>query len=241
MSFLFSSLLWFLPLAGLPVLIHLINLLRHRRIRWAAMEFLLQSQKRNRTWVILKQLLLLLLRIVAIAAVVLMAAQPQVRNTIGAMLGGGKTHHIVLVDDSFSMSDHWGDTTAFDQAIAAVGRLGNHLSHQGGQQEMTVLLFSQVARGGKGARMVLDREPVTSAFKEVLDGKLLTLKHASALALGPADGLAMIEQNIRGEWGDAASVVYLVSDFRDKDWAEAMAAACAKSLLELNGAGAQIQ
>ncbi len=48
--------------SALPVLIHLINMMRHRRVQWAAMEFLLASQKKNRTWVMLKQLLLLLLR-----------------------------------------------------------------------------------------------------------------------------------------------------------------------------------
>src|SRR5580704_17267458 len=122
MSFAYPSLLCFLPLVGLPVLIHLINLLRHRRVRWAAMEFLLQSQKRNRTWVILKQLLLLLLRMAAVAAVVLMAAQPRARNTLGALLGGGKTQHIILLDDSFSMSDRWGDTSAIKLAVDAVAR-----------------------------------------------------------------------------------------------------------------------
>ena len=72
-SFVYESLLWWgLPLVGLPVLIHLINLMRHRRVQWAAMEFLLQSQKRHRKSVLFKQLLLLLLRMLAIAAVVLM-------------------------------------------------------------------------------------------------------------------------------------------------------------------------
>src|SRR5690606_8367227 len=66
-SFVFESLLWWgLPLVGLPVLIHLINLMRHRRVEWAAMEFLLQSQKRHRKSVLFKQLLLLLLRMAAI-------------------------------------------------------------------------------------------------------------------------------------------------------------------------------
>ncbi len=46
--------------AALPVLIHLINMMRHRRVKWAAMDFLLQSYKRNRNWIFLKQLLLLL-------------------------------------------------------------------------------------------------------------------------------------------------------------------------------------
>ena len=55
-TFLYSPLLWGLLIVGAPVLIHLINLLRHRRVDWAAMEFLLASQKKNRTWVILKQL-----------------------------------------------------------------------------------------------------------------------------------------------------------------------------------------
>ena len=59
------SFLYPLPIAlspdliALPMLIHLINMMRHRQIEWAAMEFLLVSQKRNRTWVMLKQLLLL--------------------------------------------------------------------------------------------------------------------------------------------------------------------------------------
>ena len=73
--------------------------------QWAAMEFLLESQKKNRTWILLKQLLLLLLRMAAVAAVVLMVAQPQSAQPAGRLvLGGSKTHHIVLLDDSFSMS-----------------------------------------------------------------------------------------------------------------------------------------
>ena len=84
-----ESLLWLgLPLVGLPVLIHLINLLRHRRVEWAAMEFLLVSQRKHRRWIILKQLLLLLLRMAAVAMIVFMAAQPLLRAQWGAMFGG---------------------------------------------------------------------------------------------------------------------------------------------------------
>ena len=49
--------------AAAPVLIHLINMMRHRRVKWAAMEFLLQSYKKHRNWIWLKQLLLLAMRI----------------------------------------------------------------------------------------------------------------------------------------------------------------------------------
>ena len=43
-TFDFMTLLWWgLPFAAAPVIIHLINLLRHRVVRWPAMEFLLAS------------------------------------------------------------------------------------------------------------------------------------------------------------------------------------------------------
>ena len=46
-------------LVSAPILIHLINRMRFKRIRWAAMEFLLKSQKRNRRRLIIEQLILL--------------------------------------------------------------------------------------------------------------------------------------------------------------------------------------
>ena len=67
-SFAHPALLWGLALVGVPVLIHLINMFRHRRVEWAAMEFLLASQRKNRTRVVLRQLLLLLMRMATIAA-----------------------------------------------------------------------------------------------------------------------------------------------------------------------------
>jgi hypothetical protein len=237
MSFVFGPLLWFLPLAGLPILIHLINLLRHRRIRWAAMEFLLQSQKRNRTWVMLKQLLLLLLRMLAVAAVVLMLAQPRATNSLAALLGDSKTHHIVILDDSYSMSDHWADTSAFKLAKDAVNRLGAQLTQQSGQQEFTLLLFSQASRRGEGLQTLFNREPVDADFKDQLDGKLAALEPSESAA-GPGEAFAAVDQIMHAE-SDSATTVYLVSDFRAKDWNNA--AGLRKAMLELNKDGAQLQ
>ena len=77
---------------------------------------------------------------------ILMLAQPRARNSLAALLGGSKTHHIVILDDSYSMSDHWADTSAFKLAKDAVNRLGTQLARQSGQQEFTLLLFSQASR-----------------------------------------------------------------------------------------------
>ena len=49
-------------LVSVPIIIHLINRMRFKRIRWAAMEFLLKAQKRTRRRLIIEQLLLLALR-----------------------------------------------------------------------------------------------------------------------------------------------------------------------------------
>ncbi|MCA9107647.1 MAG: BatA domain-containing protein, partial [Planctomycetales bacterium] len=90
---------------ALPVLIHLINLFRHRRVKWAAMDFLLQSYKRQRNWIRLKQLLLLLSRIAALVLALMMLGQVGCDNEqLSGVLGGRTVHHYVLVDDSFSMN-----------------------------------------------------------------------------------------------------------------------------------------
>src|ERR1700689_5135692 len=86
-----------------PILIHLINRMRFKRVRWAAMEFLLKSQKRNRRRLIIEQLILLLLRIL----LVLLAAFLLARYLYSGMQDQSGTQHFVILDDSLSMTDHW--------------------------------------------------------------------------------------------------------------------------------------
>ncbi|MFM8215347.1 MAG: BatA domain-containing protein, partial [Pirellula sp.] len=50
MQFAYSPLAWGFLLVLVPLLIHLINLVRHKRTPWAAMEFLLESYRKNRRW-----------------------------------------------------------------------------------------------------------------------------------------------------------------------------------------------
>jgi len=98
-TFDFLPLLWWgLPFAAAPVIIHLINLLRHRKVPWAAMEFLVASQRKYRTRVLLKQILLLLLRVAAVLGIVLALAQPRWKTALGRMLGGARTAHVVLLE-----------------------------------------------------------------------------------------------------------------------------------------------
>ncbi|MCX7426625.1 MAG: BatA domain-containing protein [Planctomycetia bacterium] len=218
-SFLYPPLVWGLLLAGLPVLIHLINMMRHRRVRWAAMEFLLVSQKKNRTWVLLKQLLLLLLRAAAIATLVLAVAQPLVRNELGILFGGSRTHHVVLLDDSFSMSDRWAGTSAMDEAKSVVQRIGAMAQERIEPQRFTLLRFSQAGRVGRDTQPDMLEETVDSEFTDLLAAKLHAIA-ASQSAAGPGEAIHSIDQ-LLGESDDENRIVYLISDFRARQWDQA--------------------
>ena len=59
-------------LISAPIIIHLINRMRFKRVRWAAMEFLLKAQKKSRRRLIIEQLILLMLRCLLVALTALL-------------------------------------------------------------------------------------------------------------------------------------------------------------------------
>src|SRR5207249_622944 len=89
-----------------PIIIHLINRMRFKRVRWAAMEFLLKSQKRNRRRLIIEQLILLALRCALVCLAGFLLAR-----FLGAGFAEGfrpqNTVHLVVLDDRLSMTDQW--------------------------------------------------------------------------------------------------------------------------------------
>jgi len=267
---------WGLPFAAAPVIIHLINLLRHRKVPWAAMEFLLASQRKYRTQVLLKQILLLLLRVAAVAGIVLALAQPRWKTALGRMLGGARTAHVVLLDDSYSMGDlsadgRIGDTRCFDRGRLVVERICAELAAAPGQQEVAIGRFSAFdgKEVGSGDRLAgtagLDRDrqkerqqenasPTAQpqAAQERFDIRLqavtprlvqevrdeLAGRTPSAAASGPRAAVAAAAELLGGGTG-AANVIWLVSDFRLKDWKSADETA--SLLRQLSDAGCELR
>ena len=217
MTFSFQSLLTFgLPLIALPLLIHLINLRRHRRVEWAAMDFLLESQKRNKKWIFLRQLLLMLLRTAAIALTVMMLAGPVLQFQWGRFFGKGTTHHLVLLDDSYSMSDRWDRSSAFAEAKRVVEQLLDQATQQPGDQKLTLLRFSQAGdltagAGGEDLEQPLDRQ----SYEEIV-GKLEKLSVAESDA-GPMVAI-QAALGLPEPTEDETRIVYLISDFRKQQW-----------------------
>jgi len=218
-------------------LIHLIDMTGRRRVQWAGMEFLRQSRKRNRARVLFKQLLLLLLRMTALAAVVLLMAQPRVQGRWGRFFAGARTHHIVLLDDSFSMSDRWKDTDAFSEAKKALGRIAAEAARQTGVQTFTLLRFSRAARPMRPTKADWIGEPVGGDFADRLEA-LCEPWRATQTAVGPLAALKAASQWL--DPGDGRRcIVYLISDFRAREWGNADE--LRRELLKLNAGGAEIR
>ena len=88
--------------AAAPVIIHLLVRRRLRRVRWAAMDFLMDAQKRSRRRVQLEQLILLLLRCLAAVLLAALLARPfALPGGWGSWFGGiQRTERIIVLDDS---------------------------------------------------------------------------------------------------------------------------------------------
>ena len=87
MTFLAPALLFALPLALLPVIIHLIHLYRRRQVKWAAMMFLQMAQRMNKGLSRLRQILILAFRVLAVAAILFVITRPMAGGLLG--LTGG--------------------------------------------------------------------------------------------------------------------------------------------------------
>src|SRR5262245_53398180 len=221
MQFVHQALTWGFLLALLPLLIHLINMMRHRRVRWAAMEFLLASYKKHRKWIWLKQLLLLLARIAAVMFVVAMLAQLKTRDQWLAIFGGRVTHHYVVLDDSYSMSDRVAGASAMDAAKTVISTIVGRAAQEDSLQKLTLITYSQAraviadAKGPAEQAADFNAEPINSNFDLTLERKLHTFD-ATQLSVGPQDALAVLRQ-LFSQSKDETNIVYLLSDFRQKD------------------------
>src|SRR5690349_15815022 len=118
MTFLTPLLAWGMLLGAIPIIIHLLNRRRFRRVEWAPMRYLKLTIQRNRRRIQIEELILLLMRIAALVLLFFYLARPVLNPTgLEHWLGsGGRSSQVVVVDDSTSMSYAAGDASAFQWA-----------------------------------------------------------------------------------------------------------------------------
>ncbi|MDA0753029.1 MAG: BatA domain-containing protein, partial [Verrucomicrobia bacterium] len=103
MTFLQPILLFGLPLILVPVVIHLLNRLRHRTQQWAAMRFLVAASRSSVSKAKLKQFLILLFRTLAVLMLILFLARPLSGGWMGWAFASAPDTVLILLDRSSSM------------------------------------------------------------------------------------------------------------------------------------------
>jgi hypothetical protein len=113
-TFLSSFFLWALPLAAIPIVIHLLHRRRRQVVRWGAMQLLLESVPDKRRIWHLNDFLLMLVRALVVAAVILAFARPEVRS--GLLTGKAPGRDVILIlDSSLSTGRLQAGVPVFDQ------------------------------------------------------------------------------------------------------------------------------
>ncbi len=105
MIFLNPAVLFGLLAASIPVIIHLFNLRKLKKIEFSTLTFLKELQKNKIRKIKLKQWILLALRVMIILFVVMAFARPTLKSfQIGGTTSAAKTTAVFILDDTFSMS-----------------------------------------------------------------------------------------------------------------------------------------
>ena len=201
MSFLSPYLLFALPLAALPVIIHLIHLHRRRTVPWAATMFLLLAQKMNRGFSKLRQFLILAARVLAVLGLIFVISRPLAGGWLG-LTGGAPDTVLVLLDRSASMEQQ-NLATGISKRSAALKKMADGIEGMFGSNTKVVLIDSatNAATEISNVQAMVD-VPVTAATDSTSDLPAMlqaALDYLTANSLGRTD-------------------IWIASDLRQSDW-----------------------
>lgn len=220
-------------LVSAPIIIHLINRMRFRRIKWAAMEFLLKAQKRMKRKLIIEQLILLLLRCLLVFLVGMLLARFKWFTPLEGQESRA-TAHVVILDDSPSTADAFTidgkPTTAFEQAKQQVAeRIAPAAAQANTPQSMDVLLLSDLRQPNDdpGTQKTSPTVPKPRTFERLNDAAISDMKaylhnvQASASRVSLVEGLRTAKEVLdKKPDDDVAKVIHIVTDLRAADWSE---------------------
>lgn len=226
-----------------PIIIHLINRMRYKRVRWAAMEFLLKSQKRSRRKLIIEQMILLFLRILMVLLVGLLLAR-----FVGCDKGGtegASTLHVILIDDTLSTTDTTrgedGQSRAvFDESKKlAADQIAANLAQAGSPQYCTVILLSDLDKDpGGDSKLGRSFGRLNPTAVDDMRSYLTPLK-PSLRHIELTEGIKLARRVFDAE-RNMRPVLHVVGDFRAADWGDRSKETLAQTFDELNTAKVEV-
>ena len=113
MSFLQPIALFGIILAATPIIIHLLNLMRHRRESWAAMRFLLRAKESSSRISSIRKWLTLIFRTLALCALAILMSRPIASDDYSLINFTKQNPEVVMLvlDRSSSMQKNFKDSS----------------------------------------------------------------------------------------------------------------------------------
>lgn len=199
MTFLNPAVLFGLLAASIPIIIHLLNLRKLKKIEFSTLQFLKELQKNKIRKIILKQWLLLALRVLIILCIVTAFARPTlVGVSIGGTTSAAKTTAVFILDDTFSMSVIDQNGSYFNQAKESIKNILNQFEE--GDEFGLVLVSGQ----SDEIEMISNR----SRFEQEINAS------AISYASGKLNNAIIKAAELIGEAKNFNKEIYLFTDFQ---------------------------
>jgi hypothetical protein len=200
---------------SLPILIHLLARRRFKRIRWAAMDFLIDAERRNRRRIRMEEWILLALRCLAVALLGLLVARPFVTPSGLATVWGGsrRVERVFVLDDSFSMGYETPTGTPFERSRTGVKRLIESIRRETPDDTVTVIRTSDPSKPLEWG----------ASLDEAGGDELLARLEALAASQRGLELPAVFQgvaEALHRDAGIVNAAVYMLSDFQRKDWVQ---------------------
>ncbi len=198
---------------SVPIIIHLLARRRFKRVRWAAVEFLLAAEKKNRRRVKLEEWLLLALRCLAVLLIAMLIARPFLTPSgiVASLSGRAQTERIILIDDSFSMGYVSDGVALFAHAKKSVHRLIELIREESPDDTVTIFRMTEPDSPVERGTFLDERQtPELLARLESLS--------VSQLAMNPVEVVEHVNKYLSNSEDIINAAVYVVSDFQKKDW-----------------------
>lgn len=199
MIFLNPAVLLGLLAASIPIIIHLFNLRKLKKIDFSTLAFLKELQKKRIRKIKLKQWMLLALRVLIILFAVLAFARPTLQSIqIGGTTSSAKTTAIFILDDTFSMSVLDQRGSYFNQGKEIIKQIISQLQEG---DEVGLILVSKHTNENK----------LTSNFSEFIKNlDMIDLSYAT----GDLNSSIIKSAQLISESKNFNKEIYVISDFQ---------------------------
>lgn len=197
MHFANPAMLWALLALAVPVLVHLLNFRRYRKVYFSDVSRLEEIQQESRRRTTVRQWLILAMRLLAVAALVLAFARPVLPVGPQAAVTSGSTAVSIFVDNSYSMAS----ATAEGDLLEAAKNRAREVAAAYGPSDRFQLLTAEMG----GAEMQwFSRDEVLDAI--------------DAVALSPVtrnlSGVVLRQRSFLARSGADNLEAYVISDFQ---------------------------